>query len=454
MTHTISLRENLVRNKFNALKLYFLIGLCLTGFFLLTDEVLAIDTIEDFDSYPVNTFLDIGTGDWLDVSNPLKVLDSRFYSSPHSAYLNWGLGFRASGLDVSASNSQNMGFNIYVEECPIGSPFFISFNEDSNYIGSFQSVEIVDDECEIKGMKSGGYETLGSVPFDTWLTWVFQQSEIESLPYVRYSLNGGFDYSDWLPMYSGVVRDIETFWIQSNANNELWVDNITTGLPVCEIGSCNLCEVYGTCVEAGCNWFYSIYLQQSYCVEPYETDPEECGSFFKCPFCLTQTPCELELGCEWVDRGLGDKCYMTEATIPPIQEEWEVPDLEDCGALSGVEKWLCEIKNDFLGVFMPSQAKVSALYQTIGAFKEKFPFNYVDSMKVFFTDISDSIDEEKPIPIKILGQEANVSFEFWEEETTIGGVGETFKNVLFDFTTIVVLVGFFVWLVSLIKRFF
>lgn len=224
--------------------------------------------------------------------------------------------------------------------------------------------------------------------------------------------------------------------------------------PPCSLGFCKYCETYDTCIEAGCSWYYSTWLQQYFCVEPFEPEPEECGSFFKCQYCTTQTTCELQLNCEWIDRGLGFKCYMKEPTIPPPQVSWEVPELEDCDELTGIERWLCKIKNFIAGIFMPTQTKIDELYNTLGAFQQKFPFNYILALQTFFNSVRVSLDTQKSIPIKILGQEADVSFAFWDKTTTIGGVSETFKNILFDFTTILVFLCWFVWLIHFVRRFF
>lgn len=233
-----------------------------------------------------------------------------------------------------------------------------------------------------------------------------------------------------------------------------WLDTIGEAYPPCELGNCQYCETYNSCINAGCYWYYSIYLQKYFCVEPFETEPEECGSFYKCQYCLTQETCEIELNCEWVDKGLGYKCYMIEPEIPPIQITWEVPELEDCSILEGVEKWLCEIKNFIAGIFLPSQEKMDSLYRTIMSLKDKFPFNYVNAIQIFFIDIKTELETEKSIPIKIFGIESNVDFSFWDKNVVIGGLSETLGNILLDFTSFIIILAFFVWLISFIRRIF
>lgn len=224
-----------------------------------------------------------------------------------------------------------------------------------------------------------------------------------------------------------------------------------------DIGTMSVCSLYlghNACIEAGCSWYYSIYLQEYSCVSHFIPDPDECGSFYKCQYCGDQTICEAELNCEWENRGFGNQCYMAEPTIPPDQADWEIPDIDDCSGLPALDTIVCEIKNLINSAFMPSQEKIEELYQTLGAFKERFPFNYLASLDSFFSEITEDLEETKTIPIKILGATSTVSFTFWDATTTIGGQEETFKNILFDFTSFIVVMGWFVWFISLIKRFF
>jgi hypothetical protein len=282
-----------------------------------------------------------------------------------------------------------------------------------------------------------------------WCEWDLSSTNPDDRK-IRCKVNNRL-FTDWLEPYDKTGTNIQKFIQDLYVEND-GIDEIGEK-PSCNLENCGLCETYETCIGAGCYWYYEIYLQKWYCVPPYEA-PEECGAFYKCQYCLTKETCETQLNCEWVDRGLGEKCYMREPKIPPEQVEWRVPELEVCDELSGVEKWLCEIKNFIAGIFKPSQDKIDKLYQTIANFKEKFPFNYLGALQVFFDDIRKSLDTPKDIPIKILGIENKVDFSFWEKETKIGGMTEKLKNVLFDFSTILILIVFLVWLISFIRRIF
>ncbi|GAI29612.1 unnamed protein product, partial [marine sediment metagenome] len=211
-------------------------------------------------------------------------------------------------------------------------------------------------------------------------------------------------------------------------------------------------ENFADCSNAGCFWFYNLGTYSYFCSDVSEE--MECGVFLNCQYCKTQETCEANFNCEWKDYGFGEKCYKEQISPATTTVEWTVPDLEDCGPLSGVEKWLCEIKNFIAGAFLPSQEKLNELYNILLDFRQKFPFNYINIFTDFFKNIEEDIDEEASIPIKILGHEHNVDFSFWDATTTIGGITESFKNIIVDMTTALILLTFLVWLVSFLRRFF
>ncbi len=265
-----------------------------------------------------------------------------------------------------------------------------------------------------------------------------------------------FNITDWYDSadtFSNIDR-LDIFATEL-PNGNRFIDNISDTLDLpCDNEHCGYCEEYTSCISADCSWDYSIYLQDYYCSDIPEPDPDECGAFYKCQYCGDQTICGEQFNCQWTDKGFGDQCYMAEPTIPPDQVDWEIPDLDDCSSLPALDTIVCEIKNLITGIFMPSTTTTEALYQTVGAFKEKFPFNYIASLDTFFSDIAEDLEATTTIPIEILGATSTVSFVFWEATTTIGGAEETLENVLMDFTTFIVLLGWFAWFISLIKRFF
>jgi len=453
--------KNSVRTEFKALGWCFLIGLCLTGLLLFSDDVFgAVIFLDDFNSY-TDGDLD-NQGGWIDFGydDDFQVQGDITYEGSKAICC---IGHQCG--DVKSGDDTPTGDFIY----------YVNLHRPDPYIGAFEGMNIwlrdggLDmfqvslgadwdngDFYVLSAWTNEGWAVIDTFPyFEGWIEIKVEWIWVSQLWRVVYYDGEMTQYSSWKGAYlDRVWSGIDEVQIYSlSGDYERCLDNISLP-PVCGLGNCGLCETYGTCIADGCDWVYSIFLQEYFCVEP-TSYPELCGVFYDCQWCETQFTCEDDkIGfCEWVDRGIGESCYMTEPTIP-IGQDWEVPELDDCELLSGVEFYLCEIKNDVLGVFMPTQEKINDLYLTIGLFKDRFPFNYVESLKTFFSEISVSFDDEKPIPIKILGQEADVSFEFWEQETEIGGVAETFKNVLFDFTTFIILMGFFVWLLGLVKRFF
>lgn len=455
--------QNIVKTRFKSLGWWISTGLCITGLLLFSNEVLSISPfVENFNSYDYGNLS--GQGGWVDFGLPddFQVVDEYTYEGlksvscfPAEQCADKKQGTPIPTGEISyfikmeqpliAGRIEDIQLRIFDSDDKIFSVWVRSYY-DEVLIGYFF-------EINYKPIDAEPFVPIDTIAwFNGWLEinveWDYSTQKFRIGSF-------GENWSAWLNTIDNIsfVAIDEVGIISSLGDSFRYVDSISV-VPICELGSCNLCETFDTCVEADCEWFFSIFLQDYFCVEP-TPQPELCGPFYECQYCENQFTCEEDkIGfCEWVDRGLGESCFMVEPTIPP-EQEWEVPDLEDCALLTGVEMWLCEIKNDVLGVFMPSQEKINDLYLTMGLLKDRFPFNYVESLKTFFADISVSFDEEKSIPIKILGQESEVSFEFWDQETEIGGIGETFKNVLFDFTTFIILMGFFVWLISLIRRFF
>ncbi|GAH94206.1 unnamed protein product [marine sediment metagenome] len=269
---------------------------------------------------------------------------------------------------------------------------------------------------------------------------------------VKYDCLG--NTSGWVDVssYSAVDFDyfnvIRVIVIEDGAAT-YYIDNI--GLE-CAIGQCFVCQNLTECWSAGCSWFYNSETYTSSCYEPL--GEMECGVFSNCQYCETQETCEAGFNCEWKDYGFGTQCYYEQYLPATTTVEWTVPDLEDCEPLSGVEKWLCEIKNFIAGIFYPSQEKLNELHNILLDFRQKFPFNYINIFKSFLTDIREDIDEEASISVKILGHEHNVNFNFWNATTTIRGVSESFKNIIVDMTTALILLTFLVWVVSFLRRFF
>jgi len=427
------------------LKLVLFVGLLLI-LLLIGGSVFGATIFEDdFDSY-TGFFLN-GQGGWSDCQSyaswEISTTTTKYGygNSVYSPQSVWGRCSEKTGVDIETGeisfwakvmgNYVNYTNITTIEISGAGTTALWSMRENGDvryYTGSMWV-----DVCHVQQ--------------DVWF-WLAVEWDSDT-DLVRYTCESVYQNSGWVaPIYDQTIEYFNKVrLLTTGQNTTTYIDEIE------EINLCGFYENPTSCSDAGCSWYYSIYLQDYLCT-PYYSSPDACGSFYNCPYCVSKITCEEQVQCEWTDKGTGDACYMTEPTTPIETATWEVPELENCNELSGVELLLCEIKNDISGFFMPTQEKIEQLYQTFGAFKTKFPFNYIGSLNDFFENISDSFNATKTIPIEILGKESNVNFSFWNSTTTIGGEGETFKNVIWDITTFVVLIAWFVWLISWVKRFF
>lgn len=408
---------------------------------------------EDFEDFNYGVLN--GQGGWADGNNEFYITDGYVNSGTHGVTIFSGGWGRATAI-YSASSTD--GTNIIYFQ-------FSSTTDGDLFKISEQGIW---PQWNFKLSKTGGV-------YDAWIQDALGSysinigSDLSPSTWYEYSLDfsctdsrwrGKIDdgaYSDWIVTDChdlGATERLEISILRPSI--QMAFDDIGIAPPVCGLGNCTFCEIYDTCVDAGCFWYHADWTltPNEWCVEPpAEPSPEECGPFYKCQYC-DQTGCEAQTGfCDWKDIGFGDKCYMTEPEIPPEQGNWEAPELDECGELSGVELWLCNIKNFIAGIFMPTEAKVNEFYSTMGNFKERFPFNYSRALATFFGDIQTSFDTEKAVPVKILGESGNVSFQFWSASTTIGGTSETFANVVKDVSTFIIFLVLAVWIISLIKRF-
>lgn len=444
------------RNDFKALRIGIFVVLIVGGLFLYTNWAFAESPfIDNFDTYEIGDLA--GQGNWATTTPPYfyaQTTTTDYQTSPISVFYDTaelGEVFKtgsqiANGqwsfwvkINSDVGNHYDWS-NLVLKQGAISTPTYLRFE----CWDTGEPSDCVDSGTIFVKRPAPLRTTFCEMPIDEWVN--FQVQWTSTTDVVKWKCGN----DDWIEDIRADFDYIDRFEIQTSEDTGLlqfYLDSIT-GI------DCGTYQEYNACSNAGCSWYYSIYLQQYYCVDYIEPDPNECGSFYSCQYCPDQTTCEAELNCVWENIGYGLKCYLSEPTIPPGPVDWELPELDDCGELTGTELLLCEIKNLGTGIFMPTQEKVSDLFQTIGAFKEKFPFNYAGSFAEFFTAILTSFDEAKTIPIKVLGTETEVNFDFWNSTTTIGGNEETFSNVIFDFSTFIVLMAWFAWIVSWIKRFF
>jgi hypothetical protein len=135
-------------------------------------------------------------------------------------------------------------------------------------------------------------------------------------------------------------------------------------------------------------------------------------------------------------------------------QDYEKPVLDDCSALSGVEKWLCEIKVLIAGAVVPSTSTIGELKANIDLLKTKAPGNYLTATQQFFTNLKTQSSVVNSLPFELLGQTGNVSFAFWEKTGEINGVSFSFRTIFYDFFSFVVIIIFGFWGLNYLKRIF
>jgi len=408
-------------------------------------RVYATTIEEDFDSYEENYSID-GEADWTyDYGDHLQTKSAQYNSAPYS--------LRGADTNGSWSTTWDTGIEpieisfYYYDVSDNNDITTIYFKDDGSLVGYVQFEE--NDTISFKGNVS---ETnIGSINYGSWrqITCEFTDEQL------RCKEDG--EFGAWQNHNHDLPNQLN--FDHNNENYDIYFDNflIDDGAE-CQISMCNLCETYEDCSEAGCYWYLSpwpgLFDTGAYCVEPYVPDPEECGPFFKCQFCATQETCEGELNCEWWDKyGTGEACYMIEPAIPPEQGSWQVPDLEDCEELEGAEAWLCEIKNFIAGMFMPSQSKVDELQRTLGNFATKFPFNYLEAIRIFFDYVDDYAKEEQGVEIGILNATGTVDLSFWNATGAIGATEESISDMVIDFTSLLLVVGLMAYIMFIINSF-
>jgi len=132
----------------------------------------------------------------------------------------------------------------------------------------------------------------------------------------------------------------------------------------------------------------------------------------------------------------------------------ELPALESCEGLGITEGFLCEIRNFFTRLFVPTPEKINELKSTMEMIKTRFPYSYILTIQNFFSDLKSGIDENQEINFSILGQAGQVDFGFWNSTTTLAGGVQTFLDIFKTFFKFLLVILLGLWFISLIKRIF
>lgn len=147
----------------------------------------------------------------------------------------------------------------------------------------------------------------------------------------------------------------------------------------------------------------------------------------------------------WVKDSVEDApAYLITPSIKPEQDA-----LEDCGAYSGIDAVVCNLKNFIVGAFLPSDDALSQIGATMDALKNKFPMNYAAAVANTFSTISQGVDDYAGFSLTILGHTGSVDTSFFTQD--IGG-GATLGGIIKLVLTFLVFMIFLYWGINYMHR--
>jgi hypothetical protein len=143
-----------------------------------------------------------------------------------------------------------------------------------------------------------------------------------------------YQYEDYDPVWGTPYQNIstvQTVKFASTTTVASYIDYLSeTGLG-CDEEHCDLCENWYNCQEASCCWYWSPYLQESYCVD-CPTGACGTGSLYEmCANCLTEEDCIQIDNCYWASDdickyGTGQCGEGLECQFCDSQEDCEAHD--------------------------------------------------------------------------------------------------------------------------------
>lgn len=153
--------------------------------------------------------------------------------------------------------------------------------------------------------------------------------------------------------------------------------------------------------------------------------------------------------------------YITETGTTPAGgiplvnvDEWEPPALENCDLeeYNFLEKMTCKIQNSLLGLVIPSKESVTALFGTLGAFQNKFPFSYVSALIGTLQGIIAGVNESGAITLTLFGHSGAVDLSFWQNPVTVNGFETSLGGVIKTAFLAAILVVFLLWGLNYLHR--
>jgi hypothetical protein len=145
-------------------------------------------------------------------------------------------------------------------------------------------------------------------------------------------------------------------------------------------------------------------------------------------------------------------------SIIPTAPEWVNPPTpltqEECSGYNLLERLVCEIKNFFSGLFLPSASSTAELGQNLDLLKQRAPYNYIDTTKNFFSSIKEELGSTS-VSVSIMGASSSVDFSILNETNiNFAGSVQTFSSILRKFFTLILLLGFIAWATGYLRKMF
>lgn len=144
---------------------------------------------------------------------------------------------------------------------------------------------------------------------------------------------------------------------------------------------------------------------------------------------------------------IGESGLPTWVEIPVIDfYEEEEP------AAGTVQHFLWSIKNFFKNLILPTQQAQSSFLDKVSAIKTKFPYNYISVIKTFMTSSTDDIVDDPTISFSMFDATGTATMGFSNANITIGSETKKFSEWIVIISSLFLLAGFLIYIISFIRR--
>lgn len=490
------MRKLILKHKFYALKSILIgflvsVGMLIPFFIKATSNYLFVDTFEDYNLSTLN-----GQYDWVEINNHFVVINTFSHSGTHSIYNEARGGTLDEAIKYGTSTADGIMVFWFYLGSNIGTYKRSNFILEKSDTGDALGIRVIDDDNNNKLQYTDNnwtyFDYATNVSKNTWhkitIEWEFAPW------HYKMKMDDG-DFTSWMGLYS-VMSPIQGLRF-ATVGYETWYDDIETttsqdiiftpiypincqvnidpdlifGLEgIVEIGTRDLNKytswsAHFTNIETGEiitkteNFEVPMDKDNNYFYYYWGTYNELTSGCWEVFYDLTgYNPNTMEgfvlfNRCQEIDKKtiIGNTACTYE--LPKITE-CPTPEYENCDELGLPEKWICKFMNMAKEILFPTCPKITELKNQLNSFKEKFPFNYLKAIQIFFNDLKTASSEEKGIPIKILGHETYVDFSIWDKIGSVGGLSEKISDLIKDASRLSIVIGFFGWLIYFIRNFF